>query len=126
MVSFPSRVTELLLSSDLWVSALIRRAGIGGANAVVVRKGDARAGTVIIKAYDTSNRTARLYSEAFGTDGERLWIQPVTSEFESELDAYIQRQVGYDSDLWVVEIEDRQGRHFLTETVQGERNAPEN
>lgn len=118
MVSFPSRVTELLLSSDLWVSALIRRAEIGGANAVVVRKGDARAGTVIVKAYDTSNRKARLYSEAFGSEGERLWIQPVSSEFESELDAYIQRQIGYDSDLWVVEIEDRQGRHFLTETVQ--------
>lgn len=122
MVSFPIRVTQLLLSSDLWVSALIRRAEIGGANAVVVRKGDARAGTVIVKAYDTSNRTARLYSEAFGSEGERLWIQPFTSEFESELDAYIQRQIGYDSDLWVVEIEDRQGRHFLTETVQAEKN----
>lgn len=120
MVSFPIRVTQLLLSSDLWVGALIRRAEIGGANAVVVRKGDARAGTVIVKAYDTSSRTARLYSEAFGADGERLWIQPVMSEFESELDAYVQRQIGYDSDLWVVEIEDRQGRHFLTETVQGD------
>ena len=111
----------MLLSSDLWVGALIRRAEIGGANAVVVRKGDARAGTVIVKAYDTSTRQARLYVEAFGTDGERLWMQPVTSEFESELDAYVTRQVGYDPDLWVVEIEDRQGRHFITETVQGEK-----
>lgn len=107
----------MLLSSDLWVSALIRRAEIGGANAVVVRKGDARAGTVIVKAWDTSTRQARLYTEAFGPDGERLWIQPVASEFESELDAYIQRQIGYDPDIWVVEIEDRQGRHFITETV---------
>jgi len=107
----------LLLSSDLWVSALIRRAEIGGAFATVVRKGDARAGTVIVKAYDTSNRQARLFTEAFGADGERLWIQPVQSEMESELDAYIQRQIGYDPDIWVVEIEDREGRHFITETV---------
>lgn len=107
----------MLLSSDLWVSALIRRAELGGAFATVSRRGDARAGTVIVKAYNTSNRTARLYTEAFGPDGERLWIQPVTSETESELDAYVQRQIGYDSDIWVVEIEDREGRHFITETV---------
>ena len=92
----------MLLSSDLWVGALIRRAG-----------------AVIVKAYDTSTRTARLYAEALGPDGERLWIQPVTSDSEAELDAYIARQRQYDPDLWIVEIEDRQGRHFLTEKVQG-------
>jgi len=109
----------VLLSSDLWVSALIRRAELGGAFATVARKGDARAGAVIVKAFDTSSRRARLYSEAFGPDGERLWMQPVESEFEGELDAYIQRQIGYDPDLWVVEIEDREGRHFITEKVAG-------
>lgn len=107
----------MLLSSDLWVSALIRRAEIGGAFATVVRKGDDRAGSVVVKAYDTSTRTARVFTEAFGPDGERLWIQPVVSDSESELDAYIARQRGYDPDLWVVEIEDRQGRHFITEKV---------
>jgi hypothetical protein len=110
-------VNDLLLSTDLWTSALIRRAELAGAFATVVRKGDARAGTVIVKAYDTSTRRARLFTEAFGPDGERLWIQPVASELESELDAYIQRQAGYDPDLWVVEIEDREGRHFITEKV---------
>ena len=110
----------MLLSSDLWVSALIRRAEIGGAFATVVKKGDDRAGSVIVKAYDTSTRTARLFTEAFGPDGERLWIQPVVSDSESELDAYIARQRGYDPDLWVVEIEDRQGRHFITEKVEND------
>jgi hypothetical protein len=121
-VPFPVKVSDLLLSSDLWVSALIRRAEIGGAFATVARRGDARAGTVIVKAYDTSTRRARLFAEAFGADGNRLWMQPIESEMESELDAYTARQAEYDPDLWVVEIEDRQGRHFLTEDVQGERN----
>ena len=107
----------MLLSTDLWVSALIRRAELAGAFATVARKGDARAGTVIVKTFDTSSRRARLYSEAFGPDGERLWMQPVESEIESELDAYIQRQAGYDPDIWVVEIEDREGQHFITEKV---------
>lgn len=120
MVRFPRRVTHLLLSTDLWVSALIRRAELAGAYATVVRRGDARAGSVIVKAFDTSSRRARLYVEATGPDGDRLWMQPVESEAEHELDAYVARQHGYDPDLWVVEIEDRQGRHFLTETVAGE------
>ena len=107
----------MLLNSDLWVSALIRRAQIEGANATVVRKGDMRAGTVIVKAYNTAERTARLYSEAFGPDGDRLWIQPVSGT-ESELDAYVDRQRDYDPDIWVVEIEDRHGRHFIVEKVQ--------
>lgn len=107
----------MLLSTDLWVSALIRRAELAGAFATVARKGDARAGTVIVKAFDTSNRRARLYSEAFGPDGERLWMQPVESEFEAELDDYLQRQIRYDPDLWIIEIEDREGRHFITEKV---------
>jgi len=110
-------VNDLLLSSDLWVSALIRRAELGGAFATVARKGDARAGTVIVKVFDTSTRTARLFSEAFGPDGERLWMQPIESELEPELDDYLTRQAKYDPDLWVVEIEDRQGRHFITEKV---------
>ena len=111
----------MLLSTDLWVSALIRRAELAGAFATVARKGDARAGTVIVKAFDTSSRRARLYSEAFGPDGERLWMQPVESEMESELDEYLARQTQYDPDLWIVEIEDREGRHFITERVEGSR-----
>ena len=103
----------MLLSTDIWVSALIRRAGIEGAYATVVQRGDPRGGAVIVKAFDTSTRRARLFTEAFGLDGERQWIQPVSSEMEGELDAYVGRQVGYDPDLWVVEIEDRQGRHFI-------------
>ena len=107
----------MLLSTDLWAAALIRRAELAGAFATVARKGDARAGTVIVKAFDTANRRARLYSEAFSPDGERLWMQPVESEFESELDDYLQRQIRYDPDLWIIEIEDREGRHFITEKV---------
>ena len=109
----------MLLNSDLWVGALIRRAQIEGASATVVRRGDARAGTVIVKAYNTSERSARAYAEAFGQDGDRLWIQPVTGT-ESDIDAYVQRQAGYDPDIWIVEIEDRHGRHFITEKVADE------
>jgi hypothetical protein len=108
----------LLLSSDLWVAALIRRAEQQGAYATVARKGDARAGAVLVKAIDRRAGVARLYAEAFGREGERMWMEPVNSTDEAELDAYLGRAARIDPDLWVVEIEDLQGRHFLTETVE--------
>ena len=108
------------ISTDVWVSALIRRAQLAGANAVVARRGDLRAGAVLIRTWNTLERTARLYSESIGADGERLWIQPHPDAFESELDAYARRQVDFDQDLWIVEVEDREGRHFLVDDVAGE------
>jgi len=108
----------MLLSSDVWVAALIRRAELGGGFAVVVRKGDARAGAVLVKVLNRSEGTARLYAEATRLDGERVWMQPAASEQEADLDRYIERAARIDPDLWVVEIEDRHGRHFLTESVE--------
>jgi hypothetical protein len=108
----------MLLSTDIWVAALIRRAELAGAFAVVVRKGDPRAGAVLVKVLNRHAGTVRLYSEATRGDGDRLWMQPHPDGDEPALDAYIDRSRQRDPDLWVVEIEDTQGRHFLTETVE--------
>lgn len=99
------------------MAALIRRAEIAGASAVVLRRGDARAGAVLVKAYDTRARTARLFSESVDAEGQRLWIEPLAGATEPELDAFAERQVAFDPDLWRIEIEDREGRHFLTEPL---------
>ncbi|MFN3229971.1 MAG: DUF1491 family protein [Asticcacaulis sp.] len=107
----------MLLATDLWVAALIRRAELGGAFAMVLAKGDARAGTVLVKALNRAAGTCRIYTEAFGAEGDRLWMRPVRSEDEAEIEAWIARQRSRDPDLWVVEIDDRAGRHFLTEKV---------
>jgi hypothetical protein len=108
----------MLLSTDIWVGALIRRAEIGGAFATVGRKGDARAGAVLVKVLNRPLGEARLYAEATRLDGERVWMQPVASTAEADLDRYIERAAKVDPDLWVVEIDDRQGRHFLVEPVE--------
>ena len=111
------------LPTELWVQAWIRRAGLEGAFAAVVRRGDARAGAVLLKTADLRARTVRLYAEALrGPEGERVWRQPHPGAPEAELDAYAERQLRYDPDLWIVEVEDRDGRHFLTEPVE---TAPE-
>lgn len=107
----------MILSTDIWAAALIRRAEQAGAFAVVARKGDPRAGAVLVKVIDRRHGVARLYAEATRADGERIWMRPAKSEAETELDAYVERALRVDPDLWVVEIEDTEGRHFLTEPV---------
>jgi hypothetical protein len=106
------------LSTDIWIGALIRRAELEGAYATVIRKGDPRAGAVLVKALDRRAGRAQLYAEAVRGDGERVWMSPVAAADEGALDAYIDRAVGFDPDIWVIEIDDRSGRHFLTEPVQ--------
>ncbi|QUD86089.1 DUF1491 family protein [Phenylobacterium montanum] len=108
----------MLLSTDIWVGALIRRAEQGGAFAVVAKKGDNRAGAVLVKAVNLRDGSARLYAEATRGDGERVWMQPLPEREEDELDGYIERARRIDPDLWVVEIEDTLGRHFLVEAVE--------
>jgi hypothetical protein len=108
----------LSISTDVWVGALIRRAQIGGAFATVVRKGDARGGAVLVKTYNPRSKSAALFASAWRGEGERVWMEPVESKEESDLDAYVERARRYDPDIWVVEIEDGEGRHFLTEPVE--------
>jgi hypothetical protein len=108
----------MILQTEFWVQALIRRAQMQGAFATVLRKGDPRAGAVLVKAVNRRAGTTRLYAEALRGDGERVWMQPIGSEVEADLDAYAERAWRRDPDLWVVEVEDAEGRHFLTETVE--------
>ena len=109
---------RVLLSSDIWVAALIRRAEQGGAFAMVARKGDARAGAVLVKVVNRRSGVTRLFAEALRGDGERVWMQPVASHEEPDLDRYIERAARVDPDVWVVEIEDRKGRDFIVEDVE--------
>lgn len=107
------------LDTSIWVYALIRRAHQGGAFATVERKGDSRGGSVLVKQVNRRAGEARLYAQATRRDGEMVWMQPVVGKAEADLDAYVERAVRIDPDLWVVEIDDPEGRHFLVEPVEG-------
>ncbi len=106
------------LRSDIWVKAYIRGCAAAGAMAVVVRHGDDDAGAIFIKV-NRLDGTAALYGPAPAgleeAQSERRWVR-VTDEpslAEGEIDARLTREADFDGDLWIVEVEDRQGRHFL-------------
>ena len=109
------------LPTGLWVSALVRRAQIEGASAFVLQKGDDQRGDVLVKVARLDG-TARAYVPGFDLDtGARIFTDHTlrgVHNSESEIDAYIRRARERDSDLWVIEIEDREGRHFLVEPVE--------
>lgn len=111
-------MTEPRLKSGIWVRALIRRCEVNMVPAMVARKGDETAGNVYVKV-NLLDGTANVFNRAFRGDGSKVWMcvtgpDPVP---EREADAYLMRQHDFDPDIWVVEIEDREGRHFLDEDV---------
>ncbi len=107
----------MILSTDIWVSALMRRVEQAGAFAFIARKGQRQFGSVLVKVLNLRTRDAYVLREV-QTGDDTVWIRPIETHNETDLDAYIARQFKFDPDLWVVEIEDKEGRHFLTERVQ--------
>lgn len=107
------------LRTDIWAAALLRRALSSGAAAVIARKGDAQAGAVLVKV-STLNGMARLYVPARDGAGEKIWLDLSSSpsgDPEAQIEALCARRAANDPDLWIVDIEDRDGRNFLTEPV---------
>ena len=102
------------LTAEVWVAAYLTRCRLADIPAFVVARGDHTAGAVLVKL-NTLDGQARCFQRSFDLmSGERRWIVLSEGE-ESEVDAVLTRQRGSDPDLWVIEVEDRSGRHLLDE-----------
>lgn len=104
------------IPTHIWVSALLRRASLGGAFGTIVHRGDADRGDVLVKVMRARGE-ADLYAPAFNPEGPTEFEQ-LSAQDEAGVDSVIARRRSSDRDLWVVEIEDSQGRNFLTEPVR--------
>lgn len=102
------------LTTEFWVKAYLARLRLADIPAYVVAHGDDTAGAVLVKLA-TLDGQARLYQRSFDLmTGDRAWMV-LNEGAESDVDGSIQRQRDMDPDLWVIELEDRAGRHLLDE-----------
>ena len=109
------------LLSKLWVSAFLRRVNGAGAQAVLTRRGEESAGAIYIKVTRLDG-TAELFSPALSMDMSGSYDRCWQSEFgevrpEAEIDGFLSSQSQFDSDIWIIEIEDVEGRHFLADQL---------
>lgn len=106
------------LKSEIWVKAYVRRSSVDGRQAYVVRHGDDDAGAIYIRI-NRLDGTSHLFGPApaslSGAETDRRW----TASFkglarpDAEVDGVLEREVRTDPDLWIVEVEARDGAHGL-------------
>ena len=105
------------LKAGIFVRALIRRVEVAGAAAFVVRTGAEEAGSIILKIAKLDGSVLVL-NQARNAKGELVWAQALGGwTLESRAAEWCDKQVKFDPDLWIVEIEDRQGRAFVDEAI---------
>ncbi len=105
------------LKAGIFVRALIRRAEVAGASAFIVRKGAEEAGAVILRL-SRLDGTALVLNQVRLGDGRLAWAKALGDwGAESTAQAWCDKQVKFDPDLWILEIEDRQGRAFVDEEI---------
>jgi hypothetical protein len=102
------------LTARIWIDAYLTRLRLQDIPAFIVAHGDDTGGAVLVKL-STLDGKAQAFQRSFDImTGARQWMTLAEGD-EAEVDATISRQRGYDPDLWVVEVEDRKGRHLLDE-----------
>lgn len=102
------------LTARFWVDAYLARLRLQDIPAFVVAHGDDTGGAVLVKL-NTLDGQAVLFQRSFDLmTGDRRWVE-LAKGAEAEVDEAAARQRGFDRDLWVIEVEDRAGRHLLDE-----------
>ncbi len=101
------------LTSEFWVKAYLARLRLADIPAFVTARGDATAGNVLVKL-NTLDGQARAFQRSFDPEGNRIWITLAQGP-DHEVETSLARQRGFDRDVWIIEVEDRTGRHLLDE-----------
>lgn len=105
-------MAEARLATGIWVAAYLARLGLMNIPAYIVARGDDTAGAVLVKCARLDG-TAQLYGREWDFDSDTRPWQVIADATEREVDEAARRQRGFDPDLWLIEIESRDGITLL-------------
>lgn len=97
------------LPTALWVEAVLASVSAKGLYYYIPSRGDHSTGLILLKL-NSLQGPCRLLTQQRNFDGELVWVNALQDDNPSEqdADAYIERAIKYDPDLWVIEIEDQE------------------
>lgn len=101
------------VTSAFFVSALIRRANSEGAFATLTKRGAQDAGAIAIVIED---KTLLLPASQhlLPDDGERYFSIVIESGDLATINIRLIKELKFDPDLWIINIDDKLCRHFVT------------
>jgi hypothetical protein len=98
-------MAEPRLKAGLWVKMALRMADLDGRPGVVLRRGDADSGGVLVVLRGREGLT--VLSQVRTAEGVAAWMRgtgPAPID-QAAADAYVARQVRFDPDVWVLEFD---------------------
>lgn len=100
------------IPTHVWVDAHLRQCTARGVPVYVTHKGALAAGTVMVKIV-MRGKGAKLLNQSRDMDGNMGWMDVFDGEpvDEKKADEYIQRTLKRDPDVWVIEVEDAEGKN---------------
>ncbi|MCP3731578.1 DUF1491 family protein [Sphingomonas sp. MG17] len=105
------------LAAGLIVNALVRRVNAEGGSAMVLAKGDAQAGAILVLTLERG-RNPRFFERRIGPDGRSALVESGPADkADDDVLAYWQRRRSRDPDLWVIELDIADAERFAAETM---------
>ncbi|MEO1205940.1 MAG: DUF1491 family protein [Pseudomonadota bacterium] len=111
------------LKAEIWVKAYLRQCQVAGIPGYVVKRGDSDAGSILVRVNRLDGRSILLAPAPAGLEdtrgGHRFAARTDLSGIsDAEVEAIIEKTLSFDGDIWIVETEDRDGRHLLDDVLK--------
>jgi len=104
------------LISEIWVKAYINVVQINNAFAYIVKRGEKNSGQILIKIISLDKVKLLIPAPInYESNIDRKWIEKMCIEkinYKS-IEIEIEKQLQFDRDLWIIDVESNKGRDFL-------------
>jgi hypothetical protein len=99
------RRMEARVKAGIWVSMALRLADLAGRSGVVLRRGDGDSGGILCVLHGREGLV--VLTQVRDAEARPAWLRGtgVAPVDQAAADAYVDRQLKYDPDLWVLEFE---------------------